>query len=88
MKKYLIIVYVLLLSGCISFGINREYKQKEKKFDGLVSNSFTENQIIELEEEFKELKTKVNNGDYSEEKKEKLNKEIDYHIMVLTDLKD
>ncbi|WP_297596606.1 hypothetical protein [uncultured Cetobacterium sp.] len=88
MKKYLLLLVITLISGCMSLGVSKEYKSYQNDFYKLVSNPFKESQRRELENQFKSLKKRVQSGDYSKKEKMILSKDIDYYLMVLEDLKD
>ncbi|MEG0068190.1 hypothetical protein [Cetobacterium sp.] len=88
MKKYLLFSIMILFSGCISLGVRGEYKSCQSDFYKLVSKPFKEQERQELENQFQELRDKINRGDYSKSEKTALNKDIDYYLMVLEDLKD
>lgn len=86
--KYLLLLSMLLFSGCFSLGIKGEYRSYQKEFYDMVSKPFNEKERQELEVQFKKLKSKVSSGDYSKSEKEKFEKDINYYLMVLDDLKD
>lgn len=88
MKKYLIFSILILFSGCISLGVRGEYKSYQNDFYKLVSKPFKEQERQELEDQFLKLRDKINKGDYSKSEKATLNKDIEYYLMVLEDLKD
>ncbi|MGL4510261.1 hypothetical protein [Cetobacterium sp.] len=86
--KYLLILSMLLFTGCFSLGIKGEYKSYQNEFYDMVAKPFKEKEREELERQFKDLKTKVSTSDYSKKDKEKLESGIEYYLMVLEDLKD
>lgn len=86
--KYLLFFFILLFTGCFSLGIKGEYKSYQNDFYSMVSKPFKEKERLQLEAQFKDLKTKISTGNYSESEKEKFEKNINYYLMVLDDLKD
>lgn len=86
--KYLLLLSMLLFTGCFSLGVKGEYRSYQNEFYDMVSKPFNEKERQELEIRFKKLKSKVLSGDYSKGEKEKFEKDINYYLMVLDDLKD
>ena len=86
--KYLLPLSMLLFTGCFSLGVKGEYKNYQNDFYGMVARPFKESERQELETQFKDLKTKVSDSDYSKKEKEKLESGIEYYLMILEDLKD
>lgn len=86
--KYLLVLSMLLFTGCFSLGIKGEYRSYQSEFYDMVAKPFREKEREELENQFKELKEKVSTSDYSKKEKEKLESGIEYYLMVLEDLKD
>lgn len=86
--KYLLALSMLLFTGCFSLGIRGEYKSYQNDFYNMVAKPFNEKEREELENQFKNLKTKVSTSSYSKREKERLEKDIKYYLMILEDLKD
>lgn len=87
MKKYAIVLSTMILfSACSSLEGN--LNKNIYNFDKMVSRPFLEQDRKKLEKEFKNLKKQLQNEEISLEKKRELEKEIDYYLMILEDLKD
>ena len=86
--KYLLLLSMLLFTGCFSLGIKGEYKSYQNDFYDMVAKPFREKEREELETQFEDLKIKVSASDYSKKEKEKLENSLEYYLMVLEDLKD
>jgi hypothetical protein len=79
---------MVLFTGCFSLGVRGEYKSYQNEFYKMVSKPFTEKERKYLEKRFEDLKDKIQKGEYSKKEKEKYEKDINYYLMVLEDLKD
>ncbi|MGL4652229.1 hypothetical protein [Cetobacterium sp.] len=88
MKNLLILSIGLLFTGCFSVGLRGDYRSYQNDFYNLVSKPIKERDRKELEDQFKELKTRISGKDFSKKDKENLLWDIDYYLMVLEDLKD
>lgn len=88
MKKVFLVLIVLFYSGCMSLGIRGDYRKSQSSFEELVSQPFSEADRKKVEQNFKNVKMKLENGDYSENEKKELGGNIDYYLLILEDLKD
>lgn len=89
MKKIFFLFFIVIFSGCISLGVRGDYNSLENQFDSLVSKPIKERDRKSLERKFIKLKKQINKDqEISRDQKIKMNKNIDYYIMILDDLKD
>lgn len=86
--KYLLILSMVIFTGCFSLSVKGEYSNYQHEFYKMLSRPFTETDRQKMETRFKELKVRVENENYSKKVKEKFYRDIDYYLMVLEDLKD
>lgn len=101
MKKVLIIITVLMMTGCSSLSffsggkeknVKNEYTKLSIRLDRLMENEINEKNRAKLEEDFVKYRNKINNSqgknrDYNDVVREYA-KKADINIQYLQDLKD
>lgn len=83
MKKYLFLLVVIFLFGC-----SNEEKRYDESFDELVSEPVTNSKVIAVEKKVQQAKEELKNQDLTLEEKENLEKQMDYYLRILEDLKN
>lgn len=85
MKKYILLI-LLVLGGCSTVQIER-YQQE---FDKMLSGPMTEQQRAQMESKLKRAKQqlKTTKKNITPEQRAQIDKQIDYYLRVLQDLKD
>lgn len=83
MKKYLILLTTIFLLGC-----SNEEKRYDESFDELVSEPVTNSKIIAVEKKVQRAKEELKNQNLTSEEKNKLEKQMDYYLRILDDLKN
>lgn len=83
MKKYLVLLIITFLFGC-----SNEEKRYDESFDELVSEPITNSKVIAVEKKVQQAKEELNNQNLTLEEKKKLEKEMDYYLGILDDLKN
>lgn len=83
MEKYLVLLIITFLLGCS----NKEIKYDES-FNKLVSEPITNRKVIVVEKKVQRTKKEIKNQELTFEEKKKVEKELDYYLEILDDLKN